>query len=83
MASHTPCKGEIVRNYIYNLQPANDNIRERLTIQPDRYFFRGTVPGITSATIDSPVDRGLELEMMIRHDTSVVAPSRQASGKLG
>lgn len=83
MASHTPCKGEIVRNYIYNLQPANDNIRERLTIQPDRYFFRGTAPGITSATIDSPVDRGLELEMMIRQDTSVVAPSRQASGKLG
>ena len=43
-----------------------------LTIQPDRSLFGETVPGTTSATIrQSPWTEGLELEMMIRHDTSL------------
>ena len=43
-----------------------------LTIQPDRSLFGELVPGTTSATIrQSPWTEGLELEMMIRHDTSL------------
>ena len=46
-----------------------------LTIQPDRSLFGETVPGTTSATIrQSPWTEGLELEMMIRHDTSLPIP---------
>lgn len=46
-----------------------------LTIQPDRSLFGETVPGTTSATIrQSPWTEGLELEMMIRHDTSLPLP---------
>ena len=46
-----------------------------LTIQPDRSLFGKAVPGTTSATIQqSPWTEGLELEMMIRHDTSLPLP---------
>lgn len=46
-----------------------------LSIQPDRSLFGETVPGTTSATIrQSPWTEGLELEMMIRHDTSLPLP---------
>lgn len=46
-----------------------------LTIQPDRSLFGEMVPGTTSATIrQSPWTEGLELEMMIRHDTSLPLP---------
>ena len=46
-----------------------------LTIQPDRSLFGETVPGTTSATIrQSPWTEGLELEMMIRHNTSLPLP---------
>lgn len=46
-----------------------------LTIQPDRSLFGVTVPGTTSASIrQSSWENGLELEMMIRHDTSLPLP---------
>lgn len=46
-----------------------------LTIQPNRSLFGETVPGTTSACIrQSSWEKGLELEMMIRHDTSLPLP---------
>lgn len=46
-----------------------------LMILPDRSLFGETVPGTTSASIrQSSWEKGLELEMMIRHDTSLPLP---------
>lgn len=46
-----------------------------LMILPDRSLFGETVPGTTSATIrQSSWEEGLQLEMMIRHDTSLPLP---------
>lgn len=46
-----------------------------MSIRPDRSLFGETVPGTTTATIRQSVwTEGLELEMMIRHDTSLPLP---------
>lgn len=46
-----------------------------LMILPDRSLFGATVPGTTSASIrQSSWEKGLQLEMLIRHDTSLPLP---------
>ncbi len=46
-----------------------------LTITPDRSLFGETVPGETSITLRQSVwTEGLELEMLVRHDTALPLP---------